>query len=130
MVPGLTVDEVRMKVARSNDQPRALRDRGFVPPMNLDQFIRAARLPGRALHVAMCINFEVAVHGSKTIELSNHILTECGVDSDAKRRALAELEKAGLIKVERHRYASPMITWLAKRPRPKAIRTGDMNSES
>jgi DNA-binding transcriptional ArsR family regulator len=48
----------------------------------------------------------------RTFPLPNGQLTEYGVDRRAKRRALANLEKAGLIAVERRGRKTPIITIL------------------
>ena len=49
---------------------------------------------------------------SSTFVLSNDYLKRYGVDRDAKRRALARLEKAGVIRIERHGRHAPMATLL------------------
>jgi hypothetical protein len=46
------------------------------------------------------------------IRLSNVALAEAGVSRDQKWRALRELECLGLIRIERRRRRSPMITLL------------------
>jgi hypothetical protein len=47
---------------------------------------------------------------STTFTLSNARLAKHGVDRQAKRRALANLEKAGLITVERRNRKPPRVT--------------------
>jgi hypothetical protein len=49
---------------------------------------------------------------SPTFVLSNDYLKRYGVDRDAKRRALARLEKAGVIRIERHGHHAPIVTLL------------------
>ena len=49
---------------------------------------------------------------SSTFVLSNDYLKLYGVDRDAKRRALARLEKAGVIRIERHGRHAPIVTLL------------------
>lgn len=49
---------------------------------------------------------------SATFVLSNNYLKRYGVDRDAKRRALARLEKAGVIRIERHGRHAPIVTLL------------------
>jgi hypothetical protein len=49
---------------------------------------------------------------SSTFVLSNDCLKRYGVDRDAKRRALARLEKAGVIRIERHGRHAPKVTLL------------------
>jgi hypothetical protein len=49
---------------------------------------------------------------SKSFVVSNDIMTIHGVKRDAKRRALARLEKEGLIQVERYSRKAPIVTLL------------------
>jgi hypothetical protein len=49
---------------------------------------------------------------SSTFVLSNDYLKRYGVDRDAKRRALVRLEKAGVIRIERHGRHAPIVTLL------------------
>jgi hypothetical protein len=49
---------------------------------------------------------------SSTFVLSNDYLKIYGVDRDAKHRALARLEKAGVIRIERHGRHAPIVTLL------------------
>ena len=46
------------------------------------------------------------------IKLTNIMAAEVGVSPDAKRRALDELEQAGLVEVERRARKSPLVTLL------------------
>jgi hypothetical protein len=79
--------------------------------VQLDNWLsRAAQLPGRALHVALGIQFETAVQRKSTIQLGNHLLRSWGVNYDAKRRGLQALEAAGLITVEYRLQANPVVT--------------------
>jgi hypothetical protein len=47
---------------------------------------------------------------SLTFPLSNESLEKKGVGREAKRRVLRDLEKAGLITVERHPGRAPKVT--------------------
>jgi hypothetical protein len=70
----------------------------------------AARLPGKALAVGLVL---WRLHGavkSKTVSLSNGEVEALGVDRNAKSRALRDLERAGLITVERQPGCSPRVT--------------------
>jgi hypothetical protein len=49
---------------------------------------------------------------SSTFVLSNDYLKRYGVGRDAKRRALARLEKAGVIRIERDGHHAPVVTLL------------------
>jgi hypothetical protein len=82
----------------------------FFPRMSGNWLLEAAKLPGRALAVACIIQLEIAMNKRSTVQLSNKWLTKAGVSADAKRRALKELEKAGLIQIEHRNGAAPLIT--------------------
>jgi hypothetical protein len=83
----------------------------FVPAAPLDWVYRAAVLPGRSLQVALAVWRLAVLRKTPTVGLSTKWLKPWGVDADAKRRALAQLEKAGLIEfVERINGQNPVIT--------------------
>ena len=71
---------------------------------------RAAKSPGKALHVALAIRHQSRLERRKTIALGNRFLKEMGVSKDAKRRALTSLEKEGLIRKEQRQGANPRVT--------------------
>jgi hypothetical protein len=51
---------------------------------------------------------------SSTFVLSNDYLKPFGVDRDAKHRALARLEKAGVIRIESDGHHAPVVTLLVE----------------
>jgi hypothetical protein len=72
----------------------------------------AARLPGRTLHLAMTIQALAVANNSSRVALSNIVSLQFGLDRSAKYRALACLERAGLVSVERKLGRSPIVTLL------------------
>ena len=70
----------------------------------------AARLPGRALHVALWIRFWSGVKRSNQVAISISGLSVMGVSRYAAYRGLAALEGAGLVAVRRHRGRKPRVT--------------------
>jgi len=70
----------------------------------------AARLPGKSLHTGVALWCEAGSATSSTIPLSNVYSLDFGVDRNAKYRALAWLERAGLVTVERKLGRSPVVT--------------------
>ena len=83
----------------------------FVPAVPVDWVYRAAALPGRSLHVALAVWRLAVLRKTATVSLSTKWLKPWSVDTGAKRRALAQLEKAGLIEfVERINGQNPVIT--------------------
>lgn len=82
-------------------------------PIPLDWLTRAARLPGKALPVALALWFRAGVDRQAGVGLSTVLCQSFGVDRYAKRRALFALEQAGLIQVERQRGKNPRVTLLS-----------------
>lgn len=70
----------------------------------------AARLPGRAFHVAMTLAVTEALTNRGRHELANLSLAEIGLDRCSKYRALAHLERAGLVSVIRRVGRSPLVS--------------------
>ena len=70
----------------------------------------AARLPGRALHVAVGIRLLVGMKKTNRIALSVSWLAELGLSRHAAYRGLKALEGRGLVSVDRHLGRKPMIT--------------------
>lgn len=70
----------------------------------------AARLPGRALHVAMALRLLAGMRQGGPVSLSGARLRELGVGRHAGYRALCSLEQAGLVAVVRRRGRQPVVT--------------------
>jgi hypothetical protein len=83
--------------------------KGPIPWMWLE---KAARLPGRALHVAIAIWFKVGLTKDRTVRLSYVDLRRLGCKRESARRGLARLEHGGLVSVDRHPGRCPRVTVL------------------
>ena len=70
----------------------------------------AARLPGRALHVAIGIRLWTGIKKTDRIAFSVSTLAELGVSRPAAYRGLTALEGRGLVTVDRHRGRKPRVT--------------------
>lgn len=81
----------------------------------------AAKLPGKALHVAIAIWFLAGVNRSSTINLSVSVLRQMGVARNAYYRGLELLEKAELISVARHRGRLPEVIILERNEHKERI---------
>jgi hypothetical protein len=79
-------------------------------PISMSWLERAAKLPGRALHVALAIRHQCNLEKSSTVALSNKHCAALGVDRDAKRRGLEAVQTAGLVIVERKPGRLPIVT--------------------
>jgi hypothetical protein len=73
--------------------------------------LRTARYTS-TYRVALHLLFRHWKSDGRPIQLSNVALAEAGVSRDQKWRALRELECLGLIRIERRRRRSPVITLL------------------
>jgi hypothetical protein len=72
----------------------------------------AARLPGRALAVALVIWHLLGLRKSNTVRLAPSKARSLGLSPRVVRRGLAALEGAGLVAVDRHRGRGPDVTVL------------------
>ena len=79
----------------------------------------AMSLPGKGLHVAIRIWYEVGLAGSNEVSLSMIGLAELGISRFAASRGLRALEAAGLVAIARHAGRKPLITVLAYPRGPK-----------
>ena len=97
-------------------RPGELFVKGPIPWAWLTQ---AARLPGKALHVAIVIWFLAGMRRKREILMASKYLELAGVKRHSAYRGLQHLEAAGLISVERRRGRSPVIT-AVRMPGPSA----------
>jgi hypothetical protein len=72
-------------------------------PIPWNWLSKAAQLPGKALHVSVCLWYLAGLKSSRTIPLSMERLLELGVNRFAAYRGLKVLEEAGLVRVIRKR---------------------------
>lgn len=101
-------------VRRARRGQRAIRNQHCKIP--IPWLERAASLPGRSLHAGIAVWTIVNVTGCATVPLSNLGSLQFGLDRNAKYRALAWLEGAGLVRVERKLGRAPMVTILVQEP--------------
>jgi hypothetical protein len=87
-------------------------------PVPLGWLANAARLPGKSLHVAVTLWCISGLARSQRVQLTNLSSRHFGLDRCSKYRALAWLEQAGLIKVDRHVGRAPMVTLLDRGNQP------------
>jgi hypothetical protein len=70
----------------------------------------AGLLPGHALHVALAVWHGTHVKKTRSVKLTNDLLIRFGVTSrSTARRALATLERAGLVEVKRRANRCPVV---------------------
>lgn len=97
-------------VAPAAPIPRRRRGRFLKGPVPLDWIGAAASLPGKALAVAMALRYQQGLRRSDTVRLTSARLRPFGIDRQAARRGLIQLETAGLVQVERHPGRAALVT--------------------
>ena len=73
---------------------------------------RACALGGKAAALAWALRFKAGMSSNRPIPATPRLLERFGMSSRSAYRALASLESAGLITVQRRRGASPLVTVL------------------
>jgi hypothetical protein len=91
---------------------RQRRSKQFIPPVPLDWFDLACRLPGKALAVGLILWRQSRLEKSKTVVLTQTALNRYGVTRWQKYPALRALEGAGLISIRHRGRRNPAITLL------------------
>ena len=88
------------------------RKRFIFGPLSMEWIHRASKLPGKTLCVALVLRHLEGLNKGKRVSFpfSNVEASRWGISRKLKCRALAALERAGLIAVERRRGASPLAT--------------------
>lgn len=89
-------------------------------PIPLPWIQQVGHLPGKAAHVGLALFYMAGLQRSYTVTLTRRRVAEFGVGPQAYARALAAMEKAGLVVVSRGTGKSARITLLAG----EADRTG------
>jgi len=84
----------------------------------------AAKLPGRALAVALVLWHLVGLRKCRMVRLSPSKTRSLGLSSRVSRRGLKALEGASLVSVDRHRGRGPDVTVLDA-PERKPINVAD-----
>jgi len=110
-LPATTSPISSIKLTRPN--PRRVVD--------LDWLARAAKLPGKTLHVACAIWFVVSLHRTPTIRLAPYALRMFGASRDCCYDSLRRLADAELIVLSARRGRLPRLTVVDRRVRPLVI---------
>jgi hypothetical protein len=115
---GIDVKSLALNAATHSTAPSAMlcsnrrqtKGRFLKGPVPLPWLQSAAKLPGKAFQVGAALWYRAGMECKSTITLTNILLGEFGVNRYAKRRALQQLERAGLISVSRKRGRNPLVT--------------------
>jgi len=79
-------------------------------PIPIPWLSEAAKLPGKAINLALAIQWLVGMSGGKPVKITATALEYFAISKDAYRDGLNRLEAAGLIKVERTQGAKPLVS--------------------
>ena len=119
------IDPDRLRIGNTPRQaftqrlPRPRKGEHFLKgPVPLPWLEAAARLPGKSLHTGVALWYVAGLTRSPTVALSNLSGGKFGLDRNAKYRALAWLESAGLVRVERKLGRAPVVTILPSESPP------------
>jgi len=92
-------------------RPRRRQSGWFVKgPIPGEWLSRAARLPGKALHVGLAVWYQFGLSKAWPVVLTGRVLERFGVRPDAGRRGLRQLEGDKLVSVNRHPGRCPRVT--------------------
>jgi hypothetical protein len=101
------------EIPKTSKPPRHKQGEKFLRgPVPYTWITTAARLPGKALHVAIAMWFQAGLNDNRTVKLSPKILRDLGIERRTGYRALKALEGAGLISIERQVGSAPQVTLL------------------
>ena len=82
-------------------------------PIPWDWVEIASKLPGKALALGMLLWREAGMDGIVPVTITTAKAEPLGIDRSAKSRAIADLERAGLVRVERRPRQNPLVSLIA-----------------
>ena len=83
----------------------------FAGPVDLAWLQKAAHLPGKALHCALCMCHLARLQRSRSVSFSPGLRRAFGIGRKGAAQGLNALAKAGLVKIEgRSKGAAPVIS--------------------
>lgn len=87
----------------------------------LDWLERAAKLPGKALHVALTLLYLMSLRRSSEVRFSQATLRRLGTSRDASYDALAHMAETGLIRLDKRPGRAHVVTLLGANGRPLTV---------
>ena len=97
---------------------RATRDRLFIPSTAWPEFaaVVAAGVSGRSVGLWLAIRMQAKIEGQQWVRVRTHLRDSLGFTNRAAHsRAVTELERAGLIEVQRRKGYAPLVRLVAQR---------------
>lgn len=120
MGPDIEIERLRLPRPPRADMGKSLprlprhgpRERFLKGPIPWEWLASSARLPGKALHVALELWHWAGITGKAQVKLSMSEMELLGVSRYSGARGLKALEGAGLVSAIRHRGRHPLVTIL------------------
>ena len=78
-------------------------------PIPWSWLVKASQIDSRTVYIVLVIFFYKGVQKQKRFKISNKLLSELGINRQAKSRALKGLEDSGLIKIYPQKGGSPLV---------------------
>jgi hypothetical protein len=94
---------------------RERRDRRFFPALPERLFARLVRLPDKCLTVYLVLLQRSRMEKANPVVLTTTYLSQYGISRGTKARSLADLERGGLVRVEKRGRKNPLV-WLLEEP--------------
>ena len=107
---GVKPDEKQLAELAGSSKSRVRRKGHFVYRIPLDWMAAAAELPGRCVPVGLLLWYRYGLTKNRTVKVTRTLLSKMRVNKDAGRRAINQLEAAGLVTVDRGRGRSSLVT--------------------
>ena len=98
--------------------PSPAKKRRFLPALSEPLFDKLVSLPGKSWAVYLIVLQRSRMERTNPVALTTSRLKQSGISRMDKLRALAALEKSGLISVERRPRKNPLVTLLEEKLRP------------
>jgi hypothetical protein len=106
---GRVAGSLEEKVSRGSRYFPSKVSHPFIRTMPLAWIQAASPIKGKALAVGVAIWYQAGLKKSQRVKLPSSLLRAFGINRHSGYRALRELERAGLLKVERHRGGCPVV---------------------
>jgi hypothetical protein len=113
MGTGAPIISIHSRVARGGVRTEDRKDKFIKLPLWFAIAAAEATRSPKALVWVYLVRLSWEKHGRMTFALPNEWLEEHGVSREVKRRALRDLERAGMILVDRRDKRSPIVTLIA-----------------
>jgi hypothetical protein len=108
---GVQPDEKQLSELVGTARPKVCRKKGhFIYRVPVDWAAAAAILPGKCLAVGLALWFKFGMEKKRQVKVTRELLRKFGVNRYAGRRAINQLEAAGLVAVDRGQGRSSLVT--------------------